>query len=221
MKVEIKESLKVGERAFKAPVLVYETLDEALKAAGSQEVVVNRLNGFLHAHGSAGDLRDLIVETLEEVSGVAPLQKDTGKKSKDGKPIMEVEKELAYVSRVISAKPDLFDKVQASLDKKARGYKAKDEQGKEYEVPALQVDIKLRPPAQKGPKKLADKWKEVALAFLQGKKSLEKFNKALGAAGLNTFTAAEGVAKDDVKNVEALGWLCKAYQDAQDAFKNM
>ncbi len=221
MKVEIKESLKVGERAFKAPVLVYETIDEINKAAGNVQTVVDRLNGYLHAHGSAGELRDLIASIVEEVSGVAPITKDTGKKNAKGEAILESEKEAVYVSRVISAKPELFDKVQQILDQRARGYTFKDDKGTEVKVGPIAVDITTRVAGPKKPAKLADKWKEAAKPFLAGTKSIEKFNAALKKHGIAPFVAAEGVALTDAKNVESLGYLCKAYAEAQDLFKGM
>jgi len=218
MKVEIKESLKVGEKSFKAPVLVYENYAELLKDAGSEQAVVDKMNTWLHHHGSAGEVRDLIVDIVEEVSGVKPTET---KIKKGDKEVTKREDPMPYVLRVVGAKPELFDKVQGVLDKKARGYEYKDEQGVVQKVGPIRVDASKRPPAQKGPKKLADKWKEVATNFINGSKSLEKFNKALKGAGLNEFAYAADVPKNDPKNIEALGWLCKAYQDAQDAFKNM
>jgi hypothetical protein len=221
MKVEIKESLKVGDRAFKAPVLMYENMDEINKAAGSIDIPVARLNGFLHAHGSAADLRDLIASIVEDISKVKPNVKDTGKKNAKGEAITEQEKEATYVARVISAQPELFDKVQAELEKRAKGYTYKDENGKDVVVPPLAVDISVRVAAPKGPKKLAAKWSEVATLFLSGKKSLEKFLAAAKKAGVGTFEPVAGAPLTDPKNIESLGWLCKAYQDSQDAFKAM
>ena len=226
MKVEIKESLKVGERAFKAPVLVYENWDEITKAAGSVEKPVERLNGFLHAHGSAGELRDLIASIVEEVSGIKPNVKDTGKKNAKGEAITEQEKEAVYVTRVISAQPELFDKVQAVLDQRARGYTYKDGD-KEIKVPALAVDISTRVAAPKGPKTLAAKWKEIATNFLTGKVN-PKSGKPYSLANLNKefkkYSVAEFVAEGEPSspaNIEKLGWLCKAYSDAKDAFASL
>lgn len=226
MKVEIKDSLKVGERAFKAPVLIYDSYAELLKDAGSEQAVLDKMNGWLHHHGSAGEVRDLITDIVEEVSGVKPTVTE---KKKGDKTVKVQENPFDYVLRVVGAKPELFDKVQGVLDNKARGYEYKDEQGVVQKVGPVRVDASKRPPAQKGPKKLADKWKEVALAFINGEinpatkkpRSLANFNKALSQTGLNEYVPTEGVAKTDPKNVESLGWLCKAYQDAQDAFKNM
>lgn len=226
MKVEIKESLKVGERAFKAPVLVYENWDEITKAAGSVEKPVERLNGFLHAHGSAGELRDLIAGIVEEVSGIKPNVKDTGKKNEKGEAITEQEKEAVYVKRVISAKPELFDKVQAVLDQRARGYTYKDGD-KEIKVPALAVDISTRVAAPKGPKTLAAKWKEVATNFLTGKinpKSGKPYNLANLNKEFKKYSVAEFVAEGEPSspaNIEKLGWLCKAYSDAKDNFGSL
>jgi len=227
MKVEIKESLKVGERAFKAPVLVYENMEEINKAAGSVEKPVERLNGFLHAHGSAGDLRDLIASIVEEVSKVKPNVKDTGKKNAKGEAITEQEKEAVYVTRVIQAQPELFDKVQALLDQRARGYTYKDEKGTEVKVPALAVDISVRVAAPKGPKSLAAKWKEVATNFLAGKinpKSGKPYNLANLNKEFKKFNVAEFAPTGEPNtpaNIEALGWLCKAYSDAKDAFASL
>ena len=224
MKENIRESLTVGEKSFKVPVLEYESTDEATKAAGDPAVVVNRLNNFLYYHGTATDARDLIVMAVEKVSGIKPSERSTGK-NKDGKDILEVEGDKPYVNRILTAKPDLFDKAQALVTKWARGYKTED--GKD--VTALANDIKVRPPGQKGPKKLADKWKTAALNFLtpvinpktSKPYNLANLNKAFAQAGVQSFTADPAVAATDAKNVEALGWLCKAYQDAQDAFKSM
>ena len=226
MKVEIKESLKVGERAFKAPVLVYENWDEITKAAGSVEKPVERLNGFLHAHGSAGELRDLIAGIVEEVSGIKPNVKDTGKKNAKGEAITEQEKEAVYVTRVISAQPELFDKVQAVLDQRARGYTYKDGD-KEIKVPALAVDISTRVAAPKGPKTLAAKWKEIATNFLTGKVN-PKSGKPYSLVNLNKefkkYSVAEFVAEGEPSspaNIEKLGWMCKTYSDAKDNFGSL
>lgn len=227
MKVEIKESLKVGERSFKAPVLIYENWDEVTKAAGSVEKPVDRLNGFLHAHGSAGELRDLIATIVEEVSGVKPNVKDTGRKNAKGEPITEQEKEAVYVTRVISAQPELFDKVQALLDQRARGYTYKNNKGEEVKVPALAVDISTRVAAPKGPKTLAAKWKEIATNFLAGKIN-PKSGKPYNLGNLNKEFKKYSVAEfapvgepNTPANIEALGWLCKAYSDAKDAFSSL
>lgn len=227
MKVEIKESLKVGERAFKAPVLVYENWEEITKAAGSVEKPVERLNGFLHAHGSAAELRDLIATIVEEISKVEPNEKDTGKKNAKGEAIVEQEKEAVYVTRVLTAQPELFDKVQAELDKRARGYTYKDEKGTEVKVAPLAVDIGVRISTGGKAKTLAAKWKEIATNFLAGKVN-PKSGKPYNLANLNKefkkFSVAEFAPVGEPNspaNVEALGWLCKAYSDAKDAFAGL
>jgi len=220
MKVETKKSLKVGEKAFTAPVLVYENYAEMLKAAGSEQVIVDLMNGWLHAHGSAASLRDLVMECVEEASGVKPTV-TTAKK--DGKDVKTVEDALPYVTRVITSKPEAFDKAQALLNKKATGYTYKDAAGIEQKVEALAVDVTRSPRGSGGPKELAQKWKDIALSFINGAinpktnkpRSVASFNEALKEEGLPAFVLDKTVAKDDPKNVETLGRLCKAWSDAR------
>ena len=226
MKVEIKESLAVGERVFKAPVLVYENWDEVTKAAGSVETPVQRLNAFLHAHGSAGDLRDLIMDIVEEVSKVKPIETPTGQKTSKGEVITKREKEAVYVKRVISAKPELFDEVQKILDQRAKGYTYKDEKGNEVKVDPLAVDISVRAKGPSKGKTLAAKWKEIATNFLLAKVNpktgkpynLGSLNKEFKKFNVPEFVAVEGEKPESDANVEKLGWLCKQYIDAKDAF---
>jgi hypothetical protein len=226
MKTEIKESLRVGQRVFSAPVMVYSSIEEAKTAAGGEENLLRRLNGFLHAHGTAADLRDLIREIVEEVSKVKPTETPTGKKNAKGEPITKLEDAQPYVARVLTKSPELFDTAQKLLDQRAKGYTRDGEQ-----IPPLQVDASFRPPAQRGPKKLAQKWKEIALSFLRGDinpvtkkpRDIANLNKACKAVGLGGFvlSAEEAKNKLDEKVVERLGWLCKAYQDSRDALEGM
>lgn len=81
-----------------------------------------------------------------------------------------------------------------------------------------------------GPKKLAEKYKTQALKFINatvnpatGKPySLEKLQAAF-KKDLNGKQYVPPVAtpKDDPKNVEALGWICKEWEAAQDLTKGM
>jgi len=220
MKVEIKKALSLGERAFTAPVLVYENLEELTKAAKDPNLIVSRLNSFLHAHGSAADLRELVFDVTEEFSKVAPIQKPTGKK-KDGQELTKQEDALPYVTRVLGAKPELFDKIQLEVTRRAKGYKATDENGKEVVVPALSVDITMAVRTSGGVKKLATKLAAVALSFLKGEKNLDKFNKASAQYGIAPFVVDKTVPATDEKNVQALGWVLKAYNSARESFDNM
>lgn len=87
---------------------------------------------------------------------------------------------------------------------------------------ACPFDPRQRERKPAGPKKLADKWKTTAADFISGKKSLPKLQAAL-AKMLNgkQFTPPVATPKDDPKNIEALGWLCKEYAEAQDAFASL
>ncbi len=225
MKVEIKKSLKVGERAFTAPVLVYADMDEINKDAGNIQTAVDRLNGYLHAHGTANELRELIADITEEVSGIKREITDTKKKTKDGKAVTELEKEERYVNRVIAAKPELFDKVQALLDQRARGYTFKDEKGTEVKVEALAVDITTRVAGPKRPAKLAAKWIDHAKCFTlkqvnpNTKKpyDLANLNKAAKPVINETFTPLEGQELSSEANTNALGWFIKKFIEAREA----
>src|SRR6266496_3641672 len=138
------------------------------------------MNNNLLYRGTYADARELIVEIVQELTKVPFLQRATDEKDKDGKIVMErdwnKDSDAKYVKRALAAAPQVtFDQVQGFITKRARGYKnAAGEQ-----IPALQADIKVRERKPPGPKKLAQKYKDVALEFLLGKKSLAKFNKVL------------------------------------------
>src|SRR6266496_3496529 len=184
------------------------------------------MNNNLLYRGTYADARELIVEIVQELTKVPFLQRATDEKDKDGKVVMErdwdKDSDAKYVKRALAAAPQVtFDQVQGFVTKRARGYTKKDAAGNTVQVPALQVDIKVRERKPPGPKKLAQKYKDVALEFLLGKKSLAKLNKVLAGSDIVAFEPLAGKPIDSPENVEALGWKCKAFQEAQDAFKGM
>jgi len=94
------------------------------------------------------------------------LEKDTGEKTKDGKPVMELESERGYVKRALNLTPSVtFDQVQALITKRARGYTTRTKKGEQISIPALALDIKSKPRVGRA-RKLAEKYKNVALEFL-------------------------------------------------------
>ncbi len=221
MKEVIRDVLSFNERSWKVPMLIYESVAEADKAAGREGACLNECNTNLIYRGCQADARELLADIVQELTSVKPLEQPVkDKKDAKGNQIMEVvENEAKYVVRALSSPgcKATFEDVQAIIDKRARGYKDKD--GKEYGPLAVDITVKVREPRIK---KLAQKFKDVALEFLSGKKSLEKFEAAMAKAGLATkFEPVKGKKMDDPENIEKLGWMCKAFQDAQDAFKNM
>lgn len=160
------------------------------------------------------------IKGVEEVSGIdrktIPVMKDGKQVVRDGQPVEAFDpedSEAKYFKRVCAAKG-----VEASAFKSIA----------DAVSTALVFDASATERAPAGPKKLAQKYKDVALQFLTGKKNLEKLQKAF-AKDLNgkQFTpvvkddAGKAVALDAEVNQVALGWLCKEWEAAQDQFKNM
>lgn len=226
MKEVIKELLDDGKgNSFKVPVLEYETVDEADKAAGKVGACLQECNNNLHYRGTFADGRDLIVECTQEVTQVAFLtvekevEKD-GKKSKVTIRDFDKDSDAKYVKRALALKPDAFAAIQKIVEQRARGYTYKDEKGVAIQVPAIATDItvKVRQPKVL---KLAQKYKDIALLFLKGEKDIKKFVAACAKFSIPAWTPTAGVSPTDDSNVTSLGWVLKAFQEAQDAFKGM
>lgn len=222
MKEVLSEILEVGERSFNVPVLVYENKAEMNKHA-TDDVIVERLNGYLRAHGTNSDARALVVEVVKEMSGIPFITKAV---TKDGKTIQERdETDKKYVARAFAEKSDLsFDKVEQEVQRRARGYKYKDKDGKEVEVAAIATDLRKAEPSVKKPKTLSQRRKDQALCFLTGKPTPEgkvlKLDKFISLFAKmfkgETFALDATVAKDDVKNVELLGWALERYDKKRE-----
>lgn len=228
MKTVNKKLLKVGDKAFELPIAEFETLAEAHASSGSEAATLAKLNSFVHAHQTFGDARAIIDEVVHEITKVpyltVPVMKDGKQVVVDGKPATErdwaKDSEKAYVQRALAANPDKFDACQKEAARRAAGYTYKDEAGKEVVVPALATSLKVRPPSGPKVKKLPQKFLDLALEFLTGKRDLKKFNAAAKGVGVDPFTPDAKFAKDGVENQTALGWVCKAFYDAQDPFAN-
>lgn len=208
MKEVIVDCLGYNDQSFKLPVLYYESFDEADKAAGKAGAMLQEGNLNLDYRGARADGRDLIVEVVQELTGVSVKQKDTDEKDDKGQPIMEDdETEAKFVKRAMALKPEVtVAAVQAILDKRARGYSYKDEKGVVVQVPAIAVDITQKTRQPKKPVKLAAKYLEKAKAILAGP-NLKKF-----LADLKKNLSVDWVASGDAtKDADSLGWQVKAF----------
>lgn len=231
MKEVLSEILEVGERSFNVPILIYENKAEMNKHA-TDDVIVDRLNGYLRAHGTNSDARALVVAVVQEMSKVAFVTKDV---NKDGKVIKERdETDKKYVARAFATTPSLsFDAVEKEVQRRARGgYPLLDEKGnqvivdgKPVMVAPIATDLRKAEPSVKKPKTLSQRRKDQALAFITGKPFGEKqvvlrLDKFIAAFGKmfkpETFALDATIPKDDVKNIEALGWALERYDKKRD-----
>ncbi len=219
--------LGIKDRPFTVDYSAFSTLAEATADAGGEDNLLAKINGWSAAHGTFGDARELIVDAVLEVTKVPFLTKKE-KVTRDGKEVVvesrdtTKDSDAAYVARAVAANLGMFDQIQALVTKRAAGYSFK-EGDKEVTVAPLANSLKarVRVPGSGAKGKLAEKYKTAALLFLDGKKDIKKFTAAVEKKGLGTFTATPGVPLNHASNVEALGWLCKAWSDAQDAFSGM
>lgn len=227
-------------KGLKLPVLVYETLAEAVTAGGGETIVLDQVNSNLAYRGPLATGRDIICTLLEDETGIERKMKDTGKVDKDKNPIMAPdESEGEYAKRVCAEKGwDDLTSLQSKLETAARNFKA---EGEETAKP-LAVDITEKERKAPQPKKLANKYKLTAARIIAAG-NIDAFNKNYLAQISKSFTASGDTSKmfkgtyevvDPVtkkptgttnsvevsdKDAEALGWLIKEYQDwkaAQD-----
>lgn len=225
MKEELKNILEFQDQPFRVPVLVYESVDEADKAAGFTGAMCKKGNDHMHLHGSAGDCRDLVVECVQEMTKVPFLTVTTKEKNDAGVEVEVTERDYdkdsdaKYVKRALALKSVDRASLQSLIETRARGYKAKDDKGVEIVIPPIAVNIKATVRTGPKTKTLAKKFREVAMEFLSGKKNLKKFSEVLTKQEIGTFVPVKDVPLTDEANVVALGWLCKAWSDAQDVFK--
>jgi hypothetical protein len=211
MKEVIKELIEVGDRAFQVPILEYSDMKE-MQGHATEATIVQKLNNFLHAHGSFSDGRDLIVDVTNELTKVPYLMKKTDKKDSKGNVIEEwAETAKTYVNRALTVNKKVsFDDVQKEVTRRARGYIIKDAEGKEVKIEALAVDLRKRESVAK-PRTLAQKFKDNAVEFLTGKKSLEKFSKAFQNKFSEPLVLPNTKTLSDPLNIEALGWALKRW----------
>lgn len=200
--------------------LVYATYAEADAAAGKPDAMLGNGNDSLYYRGPAADAREFIVDLLEEKTGMERKTKDSGKKDEKGNAILVFdESEGEFAKRVMAAKgwtdlkafqPDL-DRWSAAVPEYDKdGNVVKDASGKPKVAP-LAVDIRERERKPAGPKKLAQKYRDVA-GQLIGHKNLGRFvadyEKALGK---KLAVAPSKDAAAHAKAVETLGWAVQEF----------
>lgn len=220
MKTEIRDVLGFNEQSFKVPMKVYESYDEADKAAGVALAALTECNNNLLYRGTYADARELIVDVVQELTKVpfltVPVIVD-GKPAVDSanKPIVERDEDkdsdAKYVKRALAATPTVtFESVQSLITSRANGYTYTDPESKEVvTVAALAADITKKARTPKGPKTLPAKYKDTAKGILAAK-NVDKFNKAAAKYGIAAFIAT-GKPEDET----ALGWSLKRYAEAK------
>lgn len=209
-----------------APILIYETYDEA--EAVVKDGLKREGNNNMVYRGVLPCVRDLICTIVEGASSVERKSTIVGK-TKAGKDIVQWETEGKYVKRAMAEKGwNDLTQFQTQLDDMCRNYKDGDD---EKSVPApLAVDLKGREYAPRGPVKLAAKYKETAAnSLMTGSWSewnntiFKNINKSFTPTNDSTVMfAGEGVnpkSKEKFsynvsdKDATALGWLVKEYLD--------
>lgn len=221
--MKIKEYKTLGVQIKRSVPASYEEFD---KLANRLLACLDEGTNNVTYRGDLGEIRDIAIHGREAVPAsdgkpaIAPfkgLEELTGKprlskKVKKGDKEVEVpgETEEEYIERIFgpietwkdNPPKQLMDQMQAASDAVPFD-------------PSERVRQPVRPP------KLAQKWKDTALRFLSGKSDLAKASALITKTINKTYTPVVATPKDDPKNVEALGWLMKETQDAQDAFANI
>ena len=196
-------------KGLKATCLVYESYEEADKAAGKEKAMLESGNDNGYYRGPAQDVRDYICEMLETETGIERKWDDTGKKNSKGEPIYKAgESEGEYASRVCAEKGwEDLTAFQAKLDEWAKTATPSANGGPGT---ALAIDIKEQERKPSQPKKLAEVYKNSAIACFK--------NKDVNWPRLETMLSNQGVAMptltgDEEKDVLAVGWAIKSAKD--------
>lgn len=234
MKQQLCDVLGHNNKSFKVPINIYESVDEAEKAAGKEGAVLAECNRNLLYRGAYNDARWLI-ETAVFFYTKTPFKMVTQTIKKDGKDVTQTvrdpkDTEKVYTQRALDGAPEgTFDRVQELVTSLALGEKTfkTDEKGNlvsplvvlEVEKAArkpLAVDIRATERSTRIAK-LAQKWKDIAISFLDTPKRIPNLNKEFAKFNVEAFKPT-GKREEDV---ETLGWKCKAYADAQDPFSKV
>ncbi len=213
-------------KGLEAPILVYETATEAnevasLKDATGQPIdaVLQECNNNLVYRGPLQDAREVVCHLLEQETGIEWPKKDSGRKDKEGKPILAFIAEGEFANQICVAKgwADLKF-LQAKFDEQCRnmvetddeGNPKRDEKGNPITF-ALAADITQKARISK-PKVLAAKYLEAARKI----KNVAKF---LGAYAAEVGKPAPTMSGDAEKDLKTLGWaakeLCEIRERAQ------
>jgi len=213
-------------KGLEAPILVYETTAEANAQANRKDgngnpidAVLEECNNNLTYRGPLADAREVVCHLLEEETGIEWPKKDSGRKDKDGKPVLVYIAEGEYANQVCVAKgwQDLKF-LQGKLDERCRnmvetdedGNPKRDESGNPVTFP-LAVDITQKVRISK-PKVLAAKYVDAAKKIKNVEKFLAAYSKEVGKP-------APALTGDAEKDIKVLGWaakeLCEVRERAQ------
>lgn len=213
-------------KGLEAPILIYETANEANTIAGAKDeagnpidAVLRECNNNLAYRGPLQDAREVVCHLLEEETGMVWPQKDSGRKDKDGKPVMVYIAEGEFANQVCTAKgwqdlkflqPKLDERCRNMVETDEEGNPKRDEAGNPITFP-LAVDITQKTRISK-PKVLAAKYVEAAKKIKNVEKFLLAYSKEVGKP-------APALSGDAEKDIKTLGWaakeLCEVRERAQ------
>lgn len=207
------QNKRVGTlKGLTANIGQFESIAEAVAAAGGkEEMVLNEINSNLVYRGPLDDVRDLISELVEEESGIERLTKDTGRKDKDGNPVIVYDEPAGkYVDRVCAQKK--WDDLKAFQDKLDAAVAAQNE-GK-----GLNVDISVKERKSSLPVKLKAEYINTATRILQSG-DFSKVNAAFTQYNITLPT----MSGDGAKDIDTLARAIKSLQEARakDALNNL
>lgn len=223
---------KQNSLGFDLTILLYESYDEADKAAGKPLAALAECNKNLAYRGAMNDGRSIITDAVEKITGV----------KREYDPVMKTEKGNDGVERQVQAKnsdgeerwtPKLKDgdfvdvaiakaikeggreekelraAIQAEIDRACSTYEYKNDKGEVF-AKGLQVDIKETPRKATAPKVLAQKYIDRANGILASKKVAKfatDFKKIVG----------RDLAAEEQADATKLGWAVKEFSAALEA----
>ena len=213
-------------KGLEAPILIYETAQEANNAANRKDAngnlvdaVLEECNNNLVYRGPLADAREAVCHLLEEETGIEWPKKPSGRKDKDGKDIMVYIAEGEFANQVCIAKgwQDLKflqakfeDRCRNMVETDDEGNPKRDEAGNPITF-ALAADITQKVRVSK-PKVLAAKYVEAAKKIKNVEKFLLAYSKEVGKP-------APALTGDAEKDIKTLGWaakeLCEVRERAQ------
>lgn len=224
-KNDMKEITK-NSLGFQVPVNVYESFEEADRAAEREGAALEETNNNLYYRGAAVEVRELVAEAVEKLTGVPRETKPVMKKAKD-----EQGNDIEVQAKDADGN-DAFEYVlsEAKYVEKALAESGKDIGSLEPEIIAhvrsandgrgVSVDIRKQERKPAGPKVLAKKWLDLASGAIGNPDKLAKFAKDYRKmVGEELSINGEDGQPDQTK----LGWAIKRFidtkmQKAQDEF---
>ncbi len=203
-------------KGLEAPILIYETATEANGIANLKDkdgnpvdAVLQECNSNLVYRGPLADAREVVCHLLEEETGTEWPKKDSGRKDKEGKPILVYIAEGQFADQVCVAKgwTDLKF-LQAKFDDRCRNMPETDDEGNpkrdengEVITFALAADITQTTRISK-PKVLAVK-------YIESAKKIKNVGKFWAAYTAEVGKPAPTPTGDAEKDLKTLGWAAK------------